>query len=549
MKNQLALFLILLVIAQVSSHPGCGIHLLKHSSQLIDQKLEKSDEALRKSSSEASLEKWTPIRIAFDYSLIDSDPVMSKSAEYVQLITTLSKAAQVFSSLIKVKSRKYFFGETCGDDIKVPVRYTQKNGYGDADLVIFARFDNTGSFATNRIEAAAVHCQQENISKRPIAGYITFRKGLFTPDSVKMDYMLWLTLHEMTHVLVFNEFLFKDWPSTGLLGGTSAIIQMKTRPDGTNMKVLKTPKILELGKKHFNCTTFDGIPLDYQGGKGTSGSHWAKRYMNTDYMIGDSYGENVISPLTLAMFEDSKWYTPNYTKSNMFLWGKDQGCSFFDLNTKCAQQKDNILSSPFSNSFCSKPNRPVCSVGNVFRATCKTKSQMNVPVFHQYFTDPTTVGWDQLSDYCPIPIESKTVKNPYYGGSCRNGQTLTINGYEKVCPSCACFTGTITYNDYRKAPQEKKSYSLAPSATLKKRKTKQDDEEEVWSTYCLEYKCRVAAGTTKLLVTILLQNYECPEGQTISIPGFTGSLVCPPTSVLCKNAYLCKFGCPNGENK
>jgi len=416
-------------------------------------------------------------------------------------------------------------------------------------LLILVRIDND---TTSKVEAAASHCQQESVTKRAIVGHLTFRKGLFegTFDSPKTDYMTWLAIHELTHVLVFSEHLFSSWPASSGPNGVDAVIGKKTRPDGTEMKIVKTPKILELGKQHFKCADFEGLPLDYSGGQGTSGSHWAKRYMNTDYMIGDSYGENLISPLTLAMFEDSQWYQPIYRNANLFIWGKDQGCNFFDPNVKCASPSNNGITSPFKNSYCTNPDQPVCSVGNVFRGNCKTKSENPnvIKESEQYFKNPNTSGADILSDRCPIPIETKHEKTRYYGGSCRNGSSANINSFEKICPSCACFTGTIVYNDYRKAPEEKKSYAISPSNALKKRKTetKQQDEDEVWATYCLEYKCRYPKGEpAKLNVVLLGKSRDCPEGQIIEVDGFNGKLVCPPASNICNLNYNCKFGCTN----
>jgi hypothetical protein len=545
MKRQLALFLILLVIAQVSSHPGCGVHLLKPNSQIVDQGLDQATtESLRKT--DASQTKFESLRVTFDFSLVGT------SSELNNMRTVLNNNVRtVIASLIKVKRQTTYKIDSKCADYNVPTTYTSGN-YKDADLVILVRIDTTGDYERLKLEAAAVHCQQENVTNRPIVGHLTFKKGLFdgTLETARSDYMTWLALHELTHVLVFSESLYNFWPSTTRLGGIDNVIGKKTRPDGTEMKIVKTPKILQLGKTHFNCPDFDGLPLDYKGGQGTSGSHWSKRYMNTDYMIGDSYGENLISPLTLAMFEDSDWYQPNYNMANLFVWGKNQGCDFLNPNVKCASAntKNDGISSPFKNSFCTNPDQPVCSVGNVFRGNCKTKAENSIPESEQYFKNPNTAGADTLSDRCPIPIESKNQSTRFYGGSCRNGSSANINSFERVCPSCACFTGTIVYNDYRRAPEEKKSYPTSPSNALKKRKTEtKQDEDEVWATYCLQYKCRAGANgqPATLSVVLLSKSRECPEGQTIEVDGFNGKLVCPPASTLCNPSYNCKFGCFN----
>ena len=83
----------------------------------------------------------------------------------------------------------------------------------------------------------------------------------------------------------------------------SDIVGSKILSTHKKINFLKTKKLLEVARKHFNCSDLDGVPLEFMGGAGTAGSHWSKRVMNTDYMIGDSYGENLISEISLALFE------------------------------------------------------------------------------------------------------------------------------------------------------------------------------------------------------------------------------------------------------
>ena len=51
--------------------------------------------------------------------------------------------------------------------------------------------------------------------------------------------------------------------------------------------------------------------MENQGLTGSAGSHWESRYMLGDYMISTEYMDNVISDITLALFEDSKIYKVN----------------------------------------------------------------------------------------------------------------------------------------------------------------------------------------------------------------------------------------------
>ena len=211
----------------------------------------------------------------------------------------------------------------------------------DADLIIFVSLDDTGFYSANKIEAAAVHCLQDDLTNRPIAGFINFRPDLDLKNSTSLDYMVWLALHEMTHILVFNDALYEDFVDENLNSlNLTNILGSKILDNQKKMNFLKSKNVLEKGKKHYNCSNLEGVPLEFMGGSGTVGSHWSKRIMNTDYMIGDSYGENLISDITLALFEDSGWYKVDYNMSNLFLWGKNKGCNFLDLNKKCIRIKN-----------------------------------------------------------------------------------------------------------------------------------------------------------------------------------------------------------------
>ena len=39
---------------------------------------------------------------------------------------------------------------------------------------------------------------------------------------------------------------------------------------------------------------------------------------------------NVLSPLTLALMEDSGWYIANFSKASLLPWGHGAGCDFVE---------------------------------------------------------------------------------------------------------------------------------------------------------------------------------------------------------------------------
>lgn len=98
---------------------------------------------------------------------------------------------------------------------------------------------------------------------------------------------------------------------------------------GKYAKFLTTPKVRELARRHFGCSSLAGVELEDVGGKATVGKHWDKRMMYSDFMGPDiDMSDLVYSDITMAVFEDSGWYKVNYEYTTDLLWGFDEGCDF-----------------------------------------------------------------------------------------------------------------------------------------------------------------------------------------------------------------------------
>jgi len=344
-----------------------------------------------------------------------------------------------------------------------------------------------------------------------------------------LDYMVWLSIHEMTHVLGFNNGLYEDWVDNDFNAYGVDNVLGKGNRNGKAYTYIKTPKVLEKSRTHFNCENLEGVPLEYNGGEGTAGAHWSKRYMNTDYMIGDSYGENLISEITLAMFEDSGWYIVNYDYANMFIWGKNKGCEFFE--GKCIEKdKAGEYATKFVDEFCTDFNLPVCSASYVFRGNCATQIHPKLSKHSRYFTNPKEGGVDPLTDYCPIPIEEKE-NQVYYGGSCRVGDNKSIQKFEKVCPECACFMSSLK--------EQKEKVFRFSERTVSTRYTLQSPPVALdLRAACHEFFCE----GSELMVKVGETKVACQEKET-KVPGYDGFILCPPSDVICHPKYKCKYGC------
>lgn len=429
------LFLIIVFNVIIINAHKCGIHLLNKPKRILQY-------TSSTSSSSIDFTKWSPLRIHFDYSNFDSDnkELLSFLKDTIHPIIT-----KIFSSILKVHPlTSPLTINTCE-----PINLPSPHKVNDTDIIIFVTTDE--SFIENDVEAAAIHCVQDSVTHRPIAGYIKYSPDLIFNSTREGDiaYFTWLTLHEITHVLVMNKDLYTDFidSSSNLPLGIEHIIEKKRMSPNNKQRYsfIKTKNVLIKAKKYFECDDIIGVPLENKGGAGTSLSHWSKLYMNTDYMIGNSYLENNISEITLALFEDSGWYKVDFSKSDMFLWGKGKGCDFFGL--KCIRNMKTL----FKEEFCTKRNEEMCTIQRRAKGVCSMEKRGG-----EY------KGIDELMNYCPIPVGFDN-EEVYYENTCRYG--VKRFNYEYIGENSACFN-TIS-NDKNiplcleyKCAQNKKEYSI-----------------------------------------------------------------------------------------
>ena len=77
---------------------------------------------------------------------------------------------------------------------------------------------------------------------------------------------------------------------------------------GINYTAIVVPECLEHARKHFNCSTLEGVPLENGGGDGSAGSHWEKLYLSNTYMNSVTEFPGYMSNFTLSLLNGSGWY-------------------------------------------------------------------------------------------------------------------------------------------------------------------------------------------------------------------------------------------------
>lgn len=155
-------------------------------------------------------------------------------------------------------------------------------------------------------------------SARPNTGYVVFSTGLLNTLSQSHGYdyqrLLEVAQREIIHLLAMNVKLFPLFSPA-----QNTTLKVFYTFLGA-LPVVSTPKVLIEAKAYFNCTNITSIPLVLNG----STYNWFPTVLFYDIMsdyVGNEGVERKLSRMTLALLEDSGWYTVNYTASQSSGWG------------------------------------------------------------------------------------------------------------------------------------------------------------------------------------------------------------------------------------
>ena len=439
---------------------------------------------------------YTPIQIKMDYSYLESQKNSEQLIERIKKV--LNKTVSYFSKLLSVLHEDFYYQpEHFKTYCKIPTFGSDYITYGlDYDIVIIPYFSDT---IGSSVQAAATACVAISETMKPKMGVIMINPNLDFSYTNSEYFLEMLFLHEMSHIFIFHQVFF-----ISLNMMTQEIVNDET------IYYIKSPNVLEKAKKHFQCNSIIGIPLENYGGLGSAGSHWESRYLLGDYMIATDYPEIVISEISLAVFEDSGFYKVNYFTGGLFRFGKGEGCNFF--NKKCVIDGGTL----FANEFCVKTQEPFCTSGHLAKGHCYI-GQYNFVISgqYQYFKNPNVGGYAP-ADYCPISFDNLYDKtNYYFATNCKIGrQSMTHPDYgEKIGDNSICVES-----------------SLVPTWS---------SQGEIYRSICYEIKCN--EKDEQVIIMIVDKSVVCPiNGGLITNPsGFRGKIVCPDYNSVCTSDIWC----------
>lgn len=462
---------------------------------------------------------WTPINIYIDYTYLNSQTTIdAKTVDFTKKV--VDNAIKIFSNILSVQriNPKLILTE-CAEIPKTGINPELKTTGITADIAIIPFFDLAAEKST---EAYAAPCTMDPTTKRPNGGLMAFNPTNFIIDRKNaLEYYTMLVLHEINHILCFSSGLFEYYVDSNYKYiGIDTVIKNSTVNEMPK-QVIATPKVVSTAQNHFGCSALQGVEIEDQGGSGTAGSHWESRVMLGDFMIGESYPENVISEISLALFEDSGWYKVNYYTGGLFRYGKNKGCDF--VQKKCI----NGGKTSFPNDFCLAGGAAMCFASRTSKGFCDlgTKSQ-TIPQAYKYFSDPATGGF-LYADFCPVARwDSDAENNMFFSSSCAYGVKEYADLGETIGSQSGCFMS-----------------SLVPK-TLSNFESLKGFNRAI----CYSYKCNAADET--YVVSILDKTITCnKEGGVKTLEGSDGGFYCADYFSVCTKAADCKDAIECALNK
>lgn len=346
----------------------------------------------------------------------------------------------------------------------------------------------------------SVVCGMDPETNQPIATTITLNKANIGTGKNEVEKLVMLITHELAHSLGFSYEDMSNFikPDGSNYSKSELFTTLEVR-GLTKQIFLSTPKVQELARESFGCSTLPGIQLENQGLEGSVHQHWDKRIMGTEYMNPQMLRSGIVySDITLAVFEDSGWYQPDYSYGTKINFGYNKGCDF--IENKCI-----IDEQPISEEFCADASLMLCDFSHLSYGFCKFVESSGIPTEFQYFSDET-LGGDFYADYCPVNLRT-------FG--CR-GNSFVANSDlgESFCLDCRCVEGT---------------FSLS--------------EADVYRASCHEITCYGESFDVKIGNSTVTCN---ADGEELDVEGFLGTMVCPSFEKVC-SIKPCRFNCFGGK--
>lgn len=426
---------------------------------------------------------WSGIRLSVDWSQA-SDSTQSKYNKTLEsAFTYYSNSLSVHSITSESSWDSYFdfsnsYCESFSVYSGVPIQSS------DFLMMILEEYDEEASYI-----ARATSCAYDPVTLQPIAGLILLNLPMM--NNREEDQLIMIFTHEVAHSLGFaSSHMLNYQKPDGSRYAYDELFAKKSYRGISDLLFLKTPNVLKRARIAFDCEDLPGLQLENQGDPASASSHWESRIMRTEFMNPQIVPHNaVFSDLTLALFEDSGWYMPDYSYAGNITWGFKAGCEFHEQ--KCISDKEK----PRFDEFCSDQLAESLCSGNLLDKGICFMREYDEEISREYrYFDDFKLGGNLYTDYCPIvtgTINCRTLRlgNKEYG--------------EEFCEECRCIEGTYS---------------------------KSKELERVQGTChridCIDGNVYITIGTVSV---------KCSKtGEWVKVKGFKGKLKCPDMEKVCR---------------
>eukprot|EP01084_Bolivina_argentea_P166777 289515_1 len=389
-------------------------------------------------------------------------------------------------------------------------------GIADTDLIVYVSNEDY------RCEGRSWQtvCEQDQFG-RPIAILLNFCNiSLEEKQDELSDNIIDLTIHELTHGLIFNRDYFSEFrnPINGNRINERDIISYI---NGSWWIISSNVRMI--AQEHFNCNILPGVMLD------SSEYHWNARMLNTELMNNDGY-YMYLSKFTLALMKDSGWYRINdYRYAEPFWFGFNEGCQFIFGN--CINKRYRISNYPLF--WCEHFEDIGCFYDYLQTSTkCLYSENINefteyIPYKYQYF-GYSSIGGPKETNYCPF-------LSPHHGNKCLNIQNnIDTSNIDHT------FIQTFGHSNSRCIQTNSGGYKLTAAC---------------FDVYCMDYTYQY--GYDHIIINIndgfkINTNVTCyrnDEGATLNVicpPGLEClSITCPYIDIMCgftQKPFECYYG-------
>jgi leishmanolysin-like peptidase len=157
-----------------------------------------------------------------------------------------------------------------------------------------------------------------------------------------------------------------------------------------------TPTVRQVVRNQFNCQQMGGARIENQPTNDGNcfGSHWEARLFASDVIAAIKIPTlQFLTPLTLALFDDSGWYISDFSVASVSPFGHGRGCDFvFEdciVDGEVSEWGKGIFCNDLEGSFMEQR----CDLNHKYITRCDLVDFANYPGAvppdrkHQYFPD------------------------------------------------------------------------------------------------------------------------------------------------------------------